>query len=100
MQSLSNSNNNKPVHLYNICHKNKQSPSGLNITSVACEYSVKFYDIQQYNMLTQMNIICVAKSKYLGNDQWKINFMNELIHGFHQTAESEVKDILWFLASV
>ncbi len=40
----------------------------------------------------------------LGNDQWKINFMNELIDVVHQTAESglnpkEAKDILWFLAS-
>ncbi len=25
---------------------------------------------------------------YLGNDQWKINFMNELIDVVHQTAES------------
>ncbi len=38
MQSLSNSNNNKLVHLYNICHKNKQSPSGLNIARTACVY--------------------------------------------------------------
>ncbi len=50
-------------------------------------------------MLTQMNKIYVTKSKDLGNDQWKINFINE-----KQTAESglklkEVKDILWFLAS-
>ncbi len=28
-------------------------------------------------MLTQMNKIYVEKSKDLGNDQWKINFMNE-----------------------
>ncbi len=43
----------------------------------------------------------MAKSKDLGNDQWKINFMNELMDIFHQTAESglnpkEAKDILWF----
>ncbi len=36
------------------------------------------------------------------NDQWKINFMNELIDDVHQTAESglshkEANDILWFL---
>ncbi len=105
MQSLSNSNNNKLVHLYNICHKSKQSPSGLNIARIACKYSVKSYDIQQCNMLTQMSKIYVAKSKDLGNDQWKVwyNFMNELIDVVHQTAESglrpkEAKDILWFLA--
>ncbi len=79
MQSLSNSYNNKLVHLYNICHKNKQSPSGLNIARIACEYNVKSYNIQQCNMLTQMSKIYVEKSKDLGNDQLKINFMNELI---------------------
>ncbi len=47
-----------------------------------------------------MNKIYVAKSKNLG-DQWKINFMNELIDIVHQTAESglsskEAKDILCF----
>ncbi len=51
-----------------------------------------------------MNKIYVAKSKDHGDDQWKINFMNELIDVVHQTAESglipkEAKDILWFLAS-
>ncbi len=45
MQSLSNSNNNKLVHVYNICHKNKQSPSGLNIARITCEYNVKSCDI-------------------------------------------------------
>ncbi len=79
MQSLSNSNNNKLVHLYNICHKNKQSPTGLNIVRIACEYNIKSCDIQQCNMLTQMNKIDVEKSKDLGNDQWKIYFMNELM---------------------
>ncbi len=88
MQSLSNSTNNKLVHLYNICHKNKQSPSGLNIARIACEYSIKSCDIQQCNMLTQMNKIYVEKSKDHGNDRWKINFMNELINVVHQTAES------------
>ncbi len=39
-------------------------------------------------MLTQINKMYVEKSKDLGNDQWKINFMNELIHVVHQTAES------------
>ncbi len=104
MQSLSNSNNNKLLHLYHICHKNKQSPSCLNIARIACEYNVKSCDIQQCNMLTQMNKIYVEKFKDLGNDQWKINFMNELIDVVHQTSESglspkEAKDILWFLAS-
>ncbi len=104
MRSLSNSNNNKLVHLYNICHKNKQSPSGLNIARIVCEYDVKSCDIQQCNMLTQINKSYVEKSKDLGNDQWKINFMNEIIDVVHQTAESglspkETKDILWFLAS-
>ncbi len=98
----SNSNNNKLVHLYNICHKNKQSPSGLNIARIACEYDDKSCDIIQRNMLTQMNKSYVEKSKDLGNDQWKINFMNELIDFVHQTAESgpspkKAKDILWFL---
>ncbi len=83
MQSLSNSNNNKLVHLHNICHKNKQSPSGLNIARIACEYSVKSCDIQQCNMLIQMNKIYVAKSKDLCDDQWKINFMDELIDVVH-----------------
>ncbi len=69
MQSLSNSNNTKLVHLYNICHKNKQSPSGLNIARIACECYVKSCDIQQCNMLTQMNKIYVTKSKDLGDDQ-------------------------------
>ncbi len=55
-------------------------------------------------MLTQMNKIYVEKSKDLGNDQLKINFMNELIDVVHQTSESglcpkEAKDILCFLAS-
>ncbi len=55
-------------------------------------------------MLTQMNKICVTKSKDLGNDQLKINFTNELIDVILQTAESgfspkEAKDILWFLVS-
>ncbi len=104
MQALSNSSNNKLVHLYNICHKNKQSPSGLNIARIACEYNVKSCDIQQCNMLIQLNNIYVEKSKDLGNDQWKINFMNELIDVVHQTSESglsprKAKDILWFLAS-
>ncbi len=103
MQSLSNSNNNKLV-LYNICHKNKQSPSGLNIARIACEYNDKSCDIQQCNMLTQMNKIYEEKSKDLGNDQWKINFMNELIDVVHQTAESglnsvEARDKLCFLVS-
>ncbi len=105
MQSLSNSNNNKLVHLYNIYHKNKQSPSGFNIARIACEYNVKSCDIQQCNMLTQMNQIYVEKSKDLGNDQWKINFKNELIDVVHQTSESglspkEAKDILWFLQMI
>ncbi len=102
MQSLSNSSNNKLVHLYNICHKNKQSPSGLNIARVTCEYNVKSCDIQQCNMLTQMNTIYEEKSPDLGNDQWKNNFKNELIDVVRQTAESghkEAKDILCFLAS-
>ncbi len=55
-------------------------------------------------MLTQMNKIYVENSNDLGNDQWKINFMNELIDVVQQTAESglspkEAKDILWLLAS-
>ncbi len=55
-------------------------------------------------MLTQMNKIYVAKSKDLGDDRWKINFMNEFIDVVHQTAESgfshkEGKGILWVLAS-
>ncbi len=91
MQSLSNSNNNKLVHLYNICHINKQSPSGLNIARIACEYSVKSCDIQQCNMLTQMYKLYVAKLKDLGNDQWKINFMNELIDVVHQIALKKLK---------
>ncbi len=74
MQSLSNSNNNKLVHLYNICDINKQSLSVLNIARIACEYNVKSCDIQQCNMLTQMNKIYVEKSKDLGNDQWKISY--------------------------
>ncbi len=54
--------------------------------------------------LTQMNKIYVEKSKDLGNDQWKINFMNEHIDTVHKIAErglspKESKDILWFLAS-
>ncbi len=98
MQSLSNSNINKLVHLYNICHKNKQSPSGLNIVRIECKYNVKSCDIQQSNMLIQMNKTYVAKSKDLGNGQWKINFINELINVVHQNAEcglspKEAKDI-------
>ncbi len=69
MKSLSNSYNNKLVHLYSICHKNKQSPSGLDNARIACEYSVKSCDIQQYNILTQMKRIYLAKSKDLGDDQ-------------------------------
>ncbi len=51
-----------------------------------------------------MNKIYVENSNDLGNDQWKINFMNELIDVVQQTAESglspkEAKDILWLLAS-
>ncbi len=43
-------------------------------------------------------------SKDLGNDHWKIYFMNELIDVVQQTTESglnlkEAKDILWVLAS-
>ncbi len=60
-------------------------------------YSKKLKHI--YNMKTYM-------SMDLGNDhnQWKINFMNELIDVVHQPAESglslkEAKDILGFLAS-
>ncbi len=104
MQPLSINNNNNLVHLYNICHKNKQSPSGLNIARMITFEYVKSSDNQQCNMLTQIYKIYVEKSKDLGNDQWKINFMNELIDVVHQTAESglstrEAKDILWFLAS-
>ncbi len=51
MQSLSDSTNNKLVHLYSIYHKNKHSTSGINIARISCEYSVKFCDIQQCNML-------------------------------------------------
>ncbi len=55
-------------------------------------------------MLTQRNKIYEEKLKDLGNYQWKINFMNELIDVVHQTSESglspkDAKDILWFLAS-
>ncbi len=44
------------------------------------------------------------QSQRTGNDQWKINFMNQLIDVVHQNSESglspnEAKDILWFLAS-
>ncbi len=39
MQSLTNSNNNKLVHLYNICHKNKQSPSGRTLWFLASDRS-------------------------------------------------------------
>ncbi len=46
-----------------------------------------------------MNKVYLEKSKDLGDDQWKINFMNELIDVVHQTAEfglsrEEAKDIL------
>ncbi len=46
----------------------------------------------------------MAKSKDLGDDQWEISFMNELIDVVHQTSESglrpkEAGDILWFLGS-
>ncbi len=53
MQPLSNSNNNKLVHLYNICHKNKQSPSGLNIARIACNIML--------NPVTSTNVICSLK---------------------------------------
>ncbi len=104
MQALSDNNNNKLVHFYNICNKNKQSPSCLNIGGIVCEYTARSCDIHQCNMLTQMIKVYVAMSKDLGDDQWKINFMNELIDVVHQTAESglspgEAKDILWVLAS-
>ncbi len=51
-----------------------------------------------------MNKIYVATSKDLGDDQWKIKFVNETIDAVHKTAESglnsdEAKDILSFLAS-
>ncbi len=59
MQSLSDSSNSKLVHLYNICHQNKQSPIGLNIAGIVCEYGVKSSAIHQYNMLTQMKTIYV-----------------------------------------
>ncbi len=72
MQSLSNSNNNNLVHFYNICHKNKQSPRGLDNARIACEYNVKSCNIQQCNMLTQMNKTYMEKSKDLGNDQGKL----------------------------
>ncbi len=42
-------------------------------------------------MLTQINKIYMEKSKDLGNDQWKINFMNELIDVVHQIAESGLR---------
>ncbi len=104
MQCLSNSNNDKLGHLYNVCHKNKQSPSGLNIARIACEYEIKTSDIQQSNMLSLMNKVYIARSKDLGDEQWKIDFMNELIDVVNKTAEcglspEEAKDILWFLAS-
>ncbi len=46
----------------------------------------------------------LKSGKTVGNDQWKIHFMNERIDVVHQTAESglspkEAKDILWFSAS-
>ncbi len=55
-------------------------------------------------MLTQMNKMYVAKPKDLGVDQWKINFMNELILVVHQAVESgpspiKAEHILCFLAS-
>ncbi len=55
-------------------------------------------------MIIQMNKICVEKSKDLGKDQQKNNFINELIDVVHKTAESglsltEAKDILCLLAS-
>ncbi len=51
------SNYDTHVHLYNIYHRNKQLPSGLNIARIICEYNSKSCDIQQCNMLTQMNKI-------------------------------------------
>ncbi len=49
-----------------------------------------------------MNKIYLAKLKDLGDDQWKIDFLNELID-VHNTVEcglspQEAKDILWFSA--
>ncbi len=90
-------------HLY-ISLSCKQNKSGLHIARIACEYNVKSCDIQQCNILTQMNTIYMTKWKDLGDNLWKINFVNELIDVVHQTAESrltpeEVKDILLFLAS-
>ncbi len=65
-----------------------KTESGLNIARIACEQSVKSCDVQQSNMLTQMNKIYMTKSKDLDDDQWNINFRNELIDVGHQTAES------------
>ena len=104
MQCLSDNNNDKLAHLYNVCHKHKQSPSGLNVARIACEYETKTSDIQQRNMLSLKNKFYVASSKDLGDERWKIDFMNELIDDVNKTAvcrlsPEEAKDILWFLAS-
>ncbi len=53
IQSLSNNNNIKLVHLFTICHKSKLSPSGLNTASIACEYNV--------NPVTSNSVICSLK---------------------------------------
>ena len=60
-------------HLYKVCHKNKQSTSGLNIAWIAGEYEIKTSDIQQCNILTLMNKVYFARSKDLGDEQWKID---------------------------
>ena len=60
--------------------------------------------MQQSNMLSLMNKIYIARSKDLGDEQWTIYFMNELIDVVNKTAEcglspEEAKNILWFLGS-
>ncbi len=68
------------------------------------------YSLMHINIHISLNMILYwhiydkigqAKSKDLGDDQWEINFQNELIDGVYRTAESglirkETKDKLWF----
>ncbi len=55
-------------------------------------------------MFAQMNKAFGVNTKDLCDEQWKINFMNELIDAIHKTADfrlcpEEAKDMLLFIAS-
>ncbi len=93
IQSLSDSNNSKLVHFYNIYHKINNH----QVVSILLGSHVNIV----LNIVMSNNVIYSLKcTKSMWQNQWIMIFMNELIYVVHQNAKSglspeEAKDILW-----